>query len=415
MNIAGAVRRSYQKRPYPAVRSERQWELPPLPWIKTIWQRRQPAKRILIAGCGTGSEAFVLCHRFPDAEIVAIDFSPRSIRAAKDSQRKNRRLRRIRFAVCDLTNSRLPKIVGDSFDFASCHGVLSYIPRAHQVLRNLARCLEPEGVLYLGVNGETHFSESWRQVLPRFGIKVIDFQETRSLRQLLKLFDVLFGRDSGLKVCDEAWYLAGDLFGALIQNWSLSKWGRLYRAAGLHLLGSYSIFRPLRAVFADELYHFLIPRSRAEVIELIEMLRPTSFHRLILSRQPELRPPWQELDTLRYWRPVITPLFRQQWPQKRQQWMTVRNLKMKSPSTNTLVELRMPEWQIELLRRSDGSNSIDDILQSLPVRMLRCSLRDQLYLLYQLGAINLLPPAQRHITGRPNGSNRLRETQQPFT
>src|ERR1700746_4056500 len=52
--------------------SERRWELPPLPWIKTIWQRRQPANRILIAGCGTGSEAFALRNRFPDAEIVAI-------------------------------------------------------------------------------------------------------------------------------------------------------------------------------------------------------------------------------------------------------------------------------------------------------------------------------------------------------
>jgi SAM-dependent methyltransferase len=396
MNIARAVRQIYEKRPYPTLRSlaeaNRRWKLPPLPWIKTIWQRRQPAKRILIAGCGTGSEAFALRHLFPDAEIVAIDFSPRSIRAAKDSQRKNRRLRSIRFDVCDLTNSRLPKIVGDSFDFVSCHGVLTYIPRARRVLRNLARCLEPEGVLYLGVNGETHFSGSWRQVLPRFGVKVIDFQETRSLRQLLKLFDVLFGHDSGFVADFEAWYLASDLFGALIQNWSLSKWGRLYRAAGLHLLGSYSIFRPLRAVFAEELYHFLIPRSRAEVVELIEMLRPTTFHRLILSRQPELRPPWQELETLRNWRPVVTPLYHPQWPQKRQQWMTVRNLKMKSPSTNTLVELRMPEWQIEFLRRSNGRDSISDILRSVPVRIPRGSLRDQFYLLYQLGAINLLPP-----------------------
>jgi len=397
MNIARAVRRIYEKRPYPDVRSsfasERRWELPPLPWIKTIWQRRQPANRILIAGCGTGSEAFALRNRFPDAEIVAIDFSPRSIRAAKDWQRKNRRLRSIRFTVCDLTNPRLPKIVSDSFDFAACHGVLTYIPRARQALRNLARCLEPQGVLYLGVNGETHFSGRWRRVLPRFGVKVIDFQDTRSVRQLLKLFDVLFGHESGFIADHEAWYLASDLFGALIQNSSLSRWGRLYRAAGLHLLGSYSIFRPLRAVFVDELYQFLIPRSRAQVVELIEMLRPTTFHRLILSRQPELRPPWQELDTLRKWRPIVTPLFRQQWPQKRKQWMRVRNLKLKSPSTNTLVELRMLEWQIELLRRSDGSSSINDILQSLPVRILSVSLRDQLYLLYQLGAINLLPPA----------------------
>jgi SAM-dependent methyltransferase len=396
MNIARAVRQIYEKRPYPNLRSSavanRRWRLPPLPWIKVIWQRQQPPRRILVAGCGIGSEAFTFRRRFPDAEIVAIDFSSRSIRVAKNLQRKNRKLRTVRFVVCDLTNSRLPKIVGDGFDFVSCHGVLTYIPRARQGLRNLARCLVTDGALYLGVNGKTHFSRSWRQVLPGFGVKVIDFQDTQSLRRILKLFDVLSGHRSGSVADSNSGYLASDLFGPLLQNWSLKQWARIYRAAGLHLLGSYSIFRPLRVAFQDALYHSLMPRSRAEVVELFEILRPSQFHCLILSRQPELRPPWRKLDKLRNWRPIITHLYHRQWPQKTQRWMTLRNLKLKSPSTNTLVELRMPEWQIELLRRSNGRDSISDISRSIPVRIPSGSLRDQFYLLYQLGAINLLPP-----------------------
>jgi hypothetical protein len=73
MNIARAVRQIYEKRPYPNLRSSavanRRWRLPPLPWIKVIWQRHQPPRRILIAGCGIGSEAFTFRRRFPHAEI----------------------------------------------------------------------------------------------------------------------------------------------------------------------------------------------------------------------------------------------------------------------------------------------------------------------------------------------------------
>ncbi len=397
MNIARAVRQIYEQRPYPNLRSSNvdngRWQLPPLPWIKAIWQREQPVRRILIAGCGAGSEAFALRRRFEDAEIVAIDFSSRSIRTAKERQRRNRKFRGVRFVVCDLTNPRLPKIVGGDFDFVSCHGVLSYIPRASEVLRNFSQCLATEGVLYLGVNGETHFSETWRRVLPGFGVNLIGFQDTRSLRQLLRLFDILFGHRRGFIADASSGYLAGDLFGPLIQNWPLSQWVRLSRDVGLHLLGSYCVFRPLRPGFHDGLYRSLMPRSRAEVAELFETLRPSGFHRLILSRRAELRPPWKELSKLQKWRPVVTQLYKWNWPRKTRRRRALRDLQLKSSSTNTHVELWTREWQVELLRRSNGKDSIDDILRSVPVRTARGSVCDQLYLLYQLGAINLLSPA----------------------
>lgn len=397
MNVANAIRKVYEQRPYPnlplSTTANARWRLPPLPWIRTILQWQHPPHRILIAGCGSGSEAFAFRRRFPDAEIVAVDFSPKSIRAAKDLQRNNRKFRTIRFILCDLTSSRFSKIVGDNFDFISCHGVLSYVPRVRQVLRNFARCLASDGALYLGVNGTTHYSEEWRQVLPGFGVKVDDFQDTRSLRRLLKLFDVLSGHRSGFVASRNSGYLAGDLFGPLIQNWPLTRWARLYRAAGLHLLGSYSIFLPLRAVFHDQSYRSLMPRSRAEVVELFEMLRPSGFHRLILSRRRDLRPPWKDLGKLRNWRPVLTRLYHPQWPQKSWRLLALRNLKLKSPTSNTLVELRTPGWQIELLRRSNGEGSINDILRPVAVGIAWDSLRDQLYLLHQLGVINLLPPA----------------------
>src|SRR5262245_29069380 len=168
MNVAKAVREIYEKWPYPDLHpsgvAKRYWLLPPLPWIKAIWRREQPIRRILIAGCGTGSECFAACRKFRNAEIVAIDFSPRSIKTAKNLQSKNPKFQNIRFLLCDLTDRRMPKIVGDNFDLVSCHGVLSYVPHNSQVLRNLARCLATGGLLYLGVNGENHPSRRWRQV-----------------------------------------------------------------------------------------------------------------------------------------------------------------------------------------------------------------------------------------------------------
>jgi ubiquinone/menaquinone biosynthesis C-methylase UbiE len=145
MNTARAVRRIYEERPYPnlhdSAAAKPQWLLPPLPWINAVWLASHPLRRILVAGCGTGMETFALRRRFPDAEIVGVDFSPRSIRTAKKLQKKKRQLENIRFVVCDLSSSQFGKVAGNSFDFVSCHGVLSYIPRPERVLRNFARSL----------------------------------------------------------------------------------------------------------------------------------------------------------------------------------------------------------------------------------------------------------------------------------
>ncbi len=360
-----------------------------------MWQPAHPPHRVLVAGCGTGREAFALRRRFPNAEIVGIDFSPRSISAAKELQKRNGEFKNIRFVVGDLSSSRLGKIAGDGFDFVSCHGVLSYISRPKRVLENFARCLTADGALYLGVNGEAHYSASWRQSLPEFGLRMTDFQDTPAVRRLLMLFDVLSGSRAGWIGKSRSEYIAGDLFGPLIQNWPVAHWAKLCRATGLHLLGNYSIFRALRPVFYDGLYRSLLPRSRADVVEVFETLRPCGFHRLIFSRRPELRPPWAEPDKLPMWRVNTTGLYGQQWTQRQRRWKTLYNLKLKSPSTNTLVELRIPGWEIELFRRSNGKDSIGDILQSIPVRIRRGFLRDQLYLLYQLAVINLLPPLPR--------------------
>src|SRR5882757_5387694 len=162
---AREVRRLYEKRPYPetgeGALTDPKWRLAPKEWLTALWkpgQKEPAAKRILVAGCGTGREAFAMRRKWPKAEIVAIDFSPRSIAVARKLQKGAPEMRSIRFLVANLLSRSLAATVGRDFDFISCHGVLSYLPDPAKALTHLARCLKPDGALYLGVNGAEHSS-----------------------------------------------------------------------------------------------------------------------------------------------------------------------------------------------------------------------------------------------------------------
>src|SRR5437870_5768593 len=124
MGVAKQVRKIYERRPYPSVKTggcrRPRWRLPPMEWINAVWEPSQPfPARILVAGCGTGYEAFALGHRFPRSEIVAVDFSRTSIAIAKKLQRRMSRTRSIRFVVADLAGRSLKKAAGGEFDFIS--------------------------------------------------------------------------------------------------------------------------------------------------------------------------------------------------------------------------------------------------------------------------------------------------------
>ena len=59
----------------------------PAVWLNALWRpesARFAPRRVLVAGCGTGREAFAIQHRAPEAEVVAVDLSPRAIAIAKD-------------------------------------------------------------------------------------------------------------------------------------------------------------------------------------------------------------------------------------------------------------------------------------------------------------------------------------------
>jgi len=402
MKVADQVRQIYNRRPYPFGNNKalrrRSWSLV-LEWVDAIGRTgalNAPPARALLAGCGDGTEAFNLRRRLPGAEIVAVDFSSRSIAIARRLQSRSREMRGIRFVTGDLTDPRLPDRLGGKFDLIICHGVLSYIPGIARVMRNFARCLKADGCLYLGVNGSRHVNTRLRRALPEFGYDMNVFKDSRRLRDVLKLCDAVVSADGLPRVSGHGpEFLASDVFGALNQSLTLSQWALHARGAGLHLRGNWASIRLFRRIAEDDLHALLAPRSREQVVEFLERLSPSQFHRLLFSKRKEANPPWLSRGLLLKWRVALTRLYRVRLPRGGKTVRDrLRRLTIASPALRLAMEWRMPEWELEILRRGDGGCSLGLVLKGIPLSVPFPELRRQLYLLYHLGIINLLPPSE---------------------
>jgi SAM-dependent methyltransferase len=162
--------------------------------------------------------------------------------------------------VADLARGELDRTVGRDFDFVSCHGVITYVPAPGKAVGNLARCLAPDGALYLGVNGSRHRSIALRQTLPTFGFNMARFVDSSSLRDVLRLHDAILPKWDRT-ASETTPYLASDVFGTFFQNLALSDWIGIGREAGLHFHGSFSSHRDLRPAIEKGLCGLLISRG----------------------------------------------------------------------------------------------------------------------------------------------------------
>jgi SAM-dependent methyltransferase len=105
------------------------------------------AAEILIAGCGTGSQAAAAALRYPDARITAIDLSQASLRYAA-ARCGEAGLHDIAFRALDL--HRVGEL-GLLFDAVFCTGVLHHLPDPERGWAALAGVLKPGGVMQVMV------------------------------------------------------------------------------------------------------------------------------------------------------------------------------------------------------------------------------------------------------------------------
>lgn len=101
-------------------------------------------KRILDVGCGLGHHAIALHQRFPEAQIMAMDWSL----AMAHKAAKKRGWWRRRFAVV-VGDGAHPPIQPHSVDLVFANFVLAYTDEANALLKGLRGVLKPSGLLLL--------------------------------------------------------------------------------------------------------------------------------------------------------------------------------------------------------------------------------------------------------------------------
>jgi len=252
------------------------------------------------------------------------------------------------------------------------------------------RLLAPDGILVLGVNGATHPNVKFRRALPEFGIASDQFDESRRVRDVLKIFDCLAGPRAFATAGEHAAFLASDIFTPFNLSLPLSEWSALLDRTDLHILGSYQGHYATRELVGRDLQNGLMPRSRRTMSELADALQPSTFHQLVISRQRAATIPWCDSRRLLQWRPARTRLYEFKWPRNNGRPDAFRTMAMTSEATQTGVDLHVPQWEIDLLRASDGTRTIEEIVGGTAKP---AAVAEAIYPLYLLAAINVLPPA----------------------
>jgi SAM-dependent methyltransferase len=173
--VSATVRDQYEQSPYPrwvkmqmrgdALRVNAELNRT-LPFARFTPMPDDRAPEVLVAGCGTGSDAIFVAQRFRGAHVLAIDLSLSSISYAK---RKTQELglKNIEYAQADILK------LGDitrTFDIIGAVGVLHHLTDPLQGWRILLSLLRPGGFMCLGL---------YSQIARRHLIKVHEFIAAR--------------------------------------------------------------------------------------------------------------------------------------------------------------------------------------------------------------------------------------------
>jgi tetratricopeptide (TPR) repeat protein/SAM-dependent methyltransferase len=174
-SVAAVVRDQYEQNPYPRwVRMQMRPEGLPfnaelrraLPFARFAPLPDDSAPEVLVAGCGTGSDAILVAQRFRGARVLAIDLSLGSLGYAR---RKTQELglTNIEYAQADIL--RLGE-VARTFDVIGAVGVLHHLADPFQGWRILLSRLRPGGFMCLGL---------YSQIARRPALKVREFVAAR--------------------------------------------------------------------------------------------------------------------------------------------------------------------------------------------------------------------------------------------
>ncbi|HYM42608.1 MAG TPA: tetratricopeptide repeat protein [Steroidobacteraceae bacterium] len=158
--VSAAVRDQYEHSPYPRWTAMHLRADPPrfndelrrlLPAAHFTPLPDDSAPDILVAGCGTGSDAIFVARQFRGARVLAIDLSLASLSYAR-RKTQELRLQNIEYAQADILGLGA---LGRSFDVIGAIGVLHHMADPFQGWRTLLSRLRPGGFMCLGLYSAT--------------------------------------------------------------------------------------------------------------------------------------------------------------------------------------------------------------------------------------------------------------------
>jgi len=400
-SLVDGILGEYEKRPYPAederVLSDKQWKLAPLGWWNgtgRLASGELGSLRVLVAGCGTGNEAFNFARLSKDFEVVGVDFSGRAIEIA-NRWRNASGLENVSFVQADLSGDDLLEKVEGPFDLISCHGVMSYIPETVSALRNIGKLLAEDGAFYLGCNGTTHVSQQYRPVLGSLGCDLESYEADSTVRQKVALCDDLKGLQPGKGIANQSdGFIASDIFGKLNHCWSLEEWNAKASEAGLTFLGALQPTRLLSQVRYNSTVSMLREEGLAWASESSDRMRPAPFHRILYGKSGRQLPDFSAAneEELKKWRPFVNLWKRDAIPAMKPPYTQKVSFKLNIPGLYKDHSIEARAFVLEFLRLSDGEKSFDEIIRQIGSGLTFQQAAPLVFRFYLCGMINLKPP-----------------------
>lgn len=142
-----------------------------------------PCKRVLELGCGTGNYTGALCRQFPEARIVALDFSEAMLLRARTKVASGA----VSFLCAD-AETFLAAAEAD-FDLITTNAVMHWFEDQATAVGNIRRLLDPGGVFLASIYGPATLHELGAGLAHVYGddkhVAADGFLAVRPLRDLL--------------------------------------------------------------------------------------------------------------------------------------------------------------------------------------------------------------------------------------
>lgn len=113
-------------------------------WALAIIENLQSAKSILDVACGGGYGSYLLSKKFPNIQVVGVDYDKAAIKKARKIYDNNN----LEFIVGDVLEWE--KTIGNNtFDIIISFDTLEHVPHREIMLENIVQHLSKEGKLFL--------------------------------------------------------------------------------------------------------------------------------------------------------------------------------------------------------------------------------------------------------------------------